>query len=90
MATRGRDLDPGIQITFLAGTDDGDDGASNVAKYAYESVRVDHLNGHYGTYCPRLQVVRTNLCHIFLASYQRDVGHPISNRSELKRQGVEK
>jgi hypothetical protein len=37
MATRGRDFDPGIRITFLAGTDDGDDGASDVAKYAYES-----------------------------------------------------
>jgi hypothetical protein len=37
MATRGRDFDPGIRITFLGGTDDGDDGASDVPKYAYES-----------------------------------------------------
>jgi len=37
MATRGRDLDSGICITFLGGTDDGDDGTSDVAKYAYES-----------------------------------------------------
>ena len=37
MATRGRDLDPGIRVTFLGGGDDGDDGPSDVAKYAYES-----------------------------------------------------
>jgi hypothetical protein len=37
MATGSRDLDPGIRRTFLGSTDDGDDGASNVAKYAYES-----------------------------------------------------
>ena len=37
MATRGRDLDPSIRITFLGGTDDSDDGASDVAKHAYES-----------------------------------------------------
>ena len=36
MATRGRDLDTGIRITFLGDTDDGDDGASYFAKYAYE------------------------------------------------------
>ena len=78
MATRGRDLDPGIRITFLGGTDDGDDGTSDVAKYAYESNKVNHLDGLYDTYCPRPQVVRTNLCHIFLALHQRDVGHPIS------------
>jgi hypothetical protein len=43
MATRGRDLDPGIRITFLGGTDDGDDGASDVAKYTYESDKVEPL-----------------------------------------------
>ena len=37
MATCGRDFHPGIGITFLSGSDDGDDGASDVAKYAYES-----------------------------------------------------
>jgi hypothetical protein len=37
MATRGRYLDPGIGITFLCGTDGGDDGAPDVAKDAYES-----------------------------------------------------
>lgn len=41
MTTRGRDLDPGIRITFLGGTDDGDDGASDVAKYTYESDKVE-------------------------------------------------
>jgi len=54
------------------------------------AIWVNHLNGHYGAYCPRPQVVRTNLCHIFLALHQRDVGHPISNRAELRCQGVEK
>ena len=39
MATRDLDLDPGIRITFLSGTDDGDDGASDVTKYAYDSIR---------------------------------------------------
>jgi hypothetical protein len=37
MATRGRDLDPDVRITFLGGTNDGDDGASDVAEYAYEN-----------------------------------------------------
>ena len=37
MATRGRDLDHGIRITFLGGTNDGDGGASEVAIYTYES-----------------------------------------------------
>jgi hypothetical protein len=78
MATRCRDLDPGIRITFLGGTDDGDDGTSDIAEYAYESDKVNYLDGLYGTYCPRPQVVRTNLCHIFLALNQRDVGHPIT------------
>ncbi len=39
MATRGLDPDPGIRITFLSGTDDGDDGASDVTKYAYDSIK---------------------------------------------------
>jgi hypothetical protein len=34
MATRSRDLDPGVRITFLGCADDGDDGASDVAIYA--------------------------------------------------------
>jgi len=38
MATRGLDPDPGIRITFLSGTDDGDDGASDVSKYTYDSI----------------------------------------------------
>jgi hypothetical protein len=87
MATRGRDLDPGIRITFLGGGDDGDDGASDVAKHAYESDKGEPFEWVYGTYCPRPQVVRTNPCHIFLALHQRDVGHPISNRAELRCQG---
>ena len=37
MATRGGYLDPGIRITFLGGTDYGDDGASDFAKYTCES-----------------------------------------------------
>ncbi len=37
MATYGLDLDPGIRIAFLGSTDDGDDRASDVTKYAYES-----------------------------------------------------
>jgi hypothetical protein len=79
MATRGRDLDHGIHITFLGGTDDGDGGASDFAKYAYKSDKGEPFKWHYGTYCPRPQVERTNLCHIFLALHQRDAGHPISN-----------
>ena len=38
VATRGLDFDPGIRITFLGGTDDGDDGASDVSKYTYDSI----------------------------------------------------
>ena len=84
MAARSRDFDPSIRIAFLGGTDYGDDGASDVAKYAYERDKGEPFNAHYDTYCPRPQVVRTNLCHIFLALQQRDVGHPISNRTELR------
>ena len=90
MATRGRDLDSGIRITFLGGTDDGDGRASYVAKYAYESDKASHLNGHYGTYCPRPQVARTNPCHIFLGSHQTDGGRPDNNRVELRYQAVKK
>ena len=67
MASRGRDLDPSIRVTFLGCGDDSDDGASDVTKYAYESDKGDPFQWVYGTYCPRPQVVRTNLCHIFLA-----------------------
>ena len=37
MATCGRDFDPVIHITFLGSTDDGNDGASEVAKCTYKS-----------------------------------------------------
>jgi hypothetical protein len=83
MATRSRDLDPGIQISFFSDAGDSNDGASYVTKYAYESYKGNHLNVHYSTHCPRLQVARTNPCHIFFALHQKDVGHPISNRAEL-------
>ena len=45
MATRGRDLDPGIRITFLGCGDGSDNGASDVAKYTYESDKGDPFHG---------------------------------------------
>jgi hypothetical protein len=82
MATRSRDLDPGIHMTFFADARDSNDGTPYVTIYAYESDKGNHLNVHYSTHCPRLQVARTNLCRIFSALHQRDVGHPISNGVE--------
>ncbi len=91
MATRGLDPDPGIRMTFLGGTNEGDDGTSYVNKSAYDSIhsKVKYLNAYYGTHCPRSRVVRTNLRHIFHLFHQREIGHPISNRAELTCQGVD-
>jgi hypothetical protein len=39
MATRSRNLDPGIHITFFGDARDGNNGASHFTVYAYESVK---------------------------------------------------
>ena len=43
MATRGRDLDPDIRITFLGGTNNGEDGVSDLGKCAYEGDKGETL-----------------------------------------------
>jgi hypothetical protein len=45
MASRGRDLDPGIRITFLGGTDDSDDGASDVCNRHVLQTNLDGRGG---------------------------------------------
>jgi len=78
MSSWSRDCDPNINVTFLGGTGDSEDGTPYVPIYAYEgAIRPNFQYPCLGTHFPRPRVGRTILRRISLAKHQRAVERPI-------------